>query len=79
MILGVGRDVRNKIALGECGRFPIYIDTCVHVIKYWCRIIYLEDNQYRRQCYYMLLKQNRAGRNNRVTNVRTVLCKKVLE
>lgn len=75
MVLGVGRDVRNKIVLGECGRFPIYIDTQVQVMKYWCKIIHLEENRYPRQCYDMLLRQDRAGKNNWVTNIRNILCK----
>ena len=26
-ILGVGQDIKNKIALGECGRYPLHIDS----------------------------------------------------
>ena len=74
MILGVGRDVKNNIALGDCGRYPIYIDTYVRVVKYWSRLLAMPENRYPKQCYEMLLKHDVAGRKNWVTHLRTLLC-----
>lgn len=74
MVLGVGRDVKNNIALGECGRFPIYIDTYVRMVKYWCRLQTMNDSRYPRQCYKMLQRHDQSGRRNWATHVRILLC-----
>jgi hypothetical protein len=74
MVLGVGRDVRNSFALGECGRYPIYIDTYTRVVKYWCRLITMSEDRYPRQCYNMLCMQDKSGRSNWVTKVKALLC-----
>ena len=74
MILCVGKDVKNNIALGECGRFPIYIDALVRMIKYWNRLLTMPDGRYPKQCYKMLLKHDLAGRKNWVTHLRILLC-----
>jgi len=54
MVLGVGRDVKNNICLGDCGRYPIFVDTVTRVIKYWLKILDMPDHRYPRQCYNML-------------------------
>ena len=74
LVLGVGRDVKNDIALGECGRFPIYIDCYVRVIKYWSRLLSMPNQRYPKQCYNMLKMHDKSGRRNWVTKVRTLLC-----
>eukprot|EP00745_Piridium_sociabile_P014687 TRINITY_DN21651_c0_g1_i6.p1 TRINITY_DN21651_c0_g1~~TRINITY_DN21651_c0_g1_i6.p1 ORF type:complete len:655 (+),score=42.51 TRINITY_DN21651_c0_g1_i6:130-2094(+) len=74
LVLGVGRDVKNNIALGECGRFPIYIDTYVRIVKYWCKLLTMSDSRYPKQCYKMLQMHDRSGRRNWATRVRTLLC-----
>ena len=72
-ILGVGRDVKNKIALGECGRFPIYIDSYMRLIKYWYKILAINDNRLPKQCYKMLYEQDLSGRKNWATSIKNIL------
>ena len=74
MILGAGRDVKNSVALGECGRFPVRIDVHVRIIKYWCKLLLMPDSRYPKQCYRMLYLHDKSGRANWVTRVRTLLC-----
>ena len=75
MVLGVGRDVKNSIALGECGRLPIVIDTQIRLIKYWCRLVNMPSDRYPKQCYNMLYSHDSSGRKNWVSEVRVLLCK----
>ena len=74
MVLGVGRDVKHNIALGECGRFPIYIDMYVRVIKYWIKLLHMDNNRYPKQCLSMLQRHDQSGRHNWATQVRHILC-----
>ena len=74
-ILGVGRDVKNIVAMGECGRFPIFIDSYCRVIKFWCKIMEMNDKRYPKQCYNMLVAHDKSGRINWVTKIRNILYK----
>ena len=74
MMLGVGRDVKNGVALGECGRYPILIDTQTRLMKYWCRLN-MPSNRYPKQCHNMLHAHDSAGRKNWASEIRLLLCK----
>ena len=36
--LGVHSKTTTVAALGELGRYPIYLDNVVHMVKYWLRL-----------------------------------------
>eukprot|EP00745_Piridium_sociabile_P032248 TRINITY_DN54259_c0_g1_i1.p1 TRINITY_DN54259_c0_g1~~TRINITY_DN54259_c0_g1_i1.p1 ORF type:complete len:488 (+),score=9.92 TRINITY_DN54259_c0_g1_i1:311-1774(+) len=74
MIFGVGRYLKNDIALGECGRFPIHIDAFLRMIKYWTKLLYMPDHRYPKQCYMMLQVHDVSGRTNWATHIRKLLC-----
>lgn len=75
MVLGVGRDVKNHIALGECGRFPVYVEVYTRIVKYWCRLLHMHDSRYPKQCYQMLMLHDISGRKNWASQVRKLLCR----
>ena len=60
-------------ALGECGRFPMYITQYTKCIKYWLQVIQLPEHRYPKQIYNMLLEQDRAGRVNWVSHIKAIL------
>jgi hypothetical protein len=37
-ILGVGSKASNLAVVGELGRYPLYIDIVISMIKYWIRL-----------------------------------------
>ena len=37
-ILGVGSKASNLAVVGELGRYPLYIDIVINMIKYWIRL-----------------------------------------
>jgi hypothetical protein len=37
-ILGVGSKASNLTVVGELGRYPLYIDIVISMIKYWIRL-----------------------------------------
>ena len=63
----------NHVVRGECARYPLYITTLVHVVKYWCRIIKMPNSKNVRKCYNMLLQQSENGKLNWVTRVKLLL------
>ena len=44
-------------------------------VKYWLKLIMMEDNRYPKQCYMMLYRLDQAERKTWATHVRTLLYK----
>lgn len=60
-ILRIPKRSPNIFARGELGRHTIYMTRCLKLIKYWLRILRLEDNRYPKVCYklqYKWINQN---------------------
>ena len=62
--LGVNQSVNNAVALGECGRLPIAVSYHIKFIKYWLRLIEMDNNRYPKSCYNMLKHLDDSGRAN---------------
>ena len=71
--LGVNSSVNNVVALGECGRLPLCVTYITNCIKYWCRLLRMEDHRYPKNCYKMLKSLDEAERQNWVSKVRELL------
>ena len=74
-ILGVSKTCNNVAVLGECGRLPLYTIYYTKCIKYWIKIIMMDDSRLPKSAYKMLLALDMAGRVNWVTNVKNLLYK----
>ena len=61
------------MALGECGRYLLYLDYFVKFLKYWCKIIQMPEHRYPNQCYLMLKYQDDKDKHSYATNVRNLL------
>ena len=72
--LGVDRRTPNDLVYGEVGRFPIQINACVHCIRYWLKLMRLEEHRLPLRAYKMLFNLDQRGKTNWVTNVRKTLC-----
>ena len=71
--LNVPLHCSNKMIYGETGRYPLFITTYVKCIKFWLKLTRLPMTRICRQAYEMLLLQHETGKQNWVTNVKTVL------
>ena len=58
---------------GECGRYHLYIQSQVKVIKYWLRLLDMPSSRLRRKCYNMMLLYDKNGQKNWVTGVKDLL------
>ena len=72
--LGVDRRTPNDLVYGEVGRFPIQINACVRCIRYWLKLIRMEEHRLPLTAYKMLLNLDQRGKTNWVTNIRKTLC-----
>ena len=71
----LSQNTANALALGECGRLPLYTTYVFRCIKYWIKLIRMENHRYPKQCYEMLNRLDAAGRNTWATSVKDVLYK----
>ena len=71
--LNVSFKVSNSFALGQCGRFPLHIQTHIRVLKYWLKIIHLPDHRYVKKAYNMLHYLQTVGQTNWASRVRDLL------
>ena len=72
--LGVDRRTPNDLVYGEVGRFPIQINACVRGIRYWLKLMRMEEYRLPLRAYKMLFHLDQRGKTNWVTNVRKTLC-----
>ena len=50
----VGLTACNAAVFGDCGRFPIWIDSTKMCIIYWMKILNMRDSRYVKKSYLML-------------------------
>ena len=72
--LGVSSKSPIPAVLGECGRYNLYVNCYVKCVKYWIKLIGLE-NSLLKSCYTMLLNLCNAGRRNWASEVKALLYK----
>ena len=71
--MGVGSQTSNVAVLGDCGRYPLFIEYFTKVVHYWFRLLNMEETRFPKQCYYMLKERDASGKVNWVTGVKSLL------
>ena len=71
--LGLSGKSSNMAALGECGRYPMYVTLYIKCIKYWLAILQLPEHRYPKQIYNMLREQDSAGRVTWASHIKSLL------
>ena len=71
--LGVPTKTPNKMIYGELGRYPLFVNSYVRCLKYWFRLLEMDQNRHPKQAYMMLFKLDENGKRCWVTEVREVL------
>ena len=66
-----GIKASNLGVVGDCGRYPMFIETRKRAVKYWLNI--LSDEKYVKKCYNMLYHFDVLGHSNWVTNIKHTL------
>ena len=72
--LGVPVRTPNKMVYGELKRFPLYINAIIRSVKYWIRLLNMEQSRLPKQAYSMLLSLDSNGKKCWITQVKELLC-----
>ena len=71
--LGVPIKTPNKMVYGDLGRYPLFINSYVSVIRYWCKLLQMNKERITYKAYSMLLNLDEAGKKCWVSEVREML------
>ena len=71
--INVSFRANNYAVLGECGRFPLYIETAKRALKYWNKILHMPEHRYVHKCYKMLYYFDALGQQNWATSIKNIL------
>ena len=76
LLLNVPTFTPNDMVLGELGRYPLYINSAIKVIKFWFRLLKQDNSRYSKKAYIMLhnAQQKDPGCSNWVSKVKYLLC-----
>ena len=58
----LGSYTADFLALGECGRLPLAVTYMSRCLKYWIRLLQMEEYRYPKQRYIMLKKLDENGK-----------------
>ena len=63
----------NDAVLGDCDRYPMYIEGMKRSMLYWLKILKLRDHRYVWKCYNMMRHYDQMGYSNWVSHIRKLL------
>ena len=73
--LGVPLRTPNKMVYGELGRYPLFVNSTLRCLKYWLRVLKMDDIRIPKQAYKMMILMDESEKKCWVTQVKNVLSK----
>ena len=73
--LGVPLRTPNKMVYGELGRFPLFVNSTLRCLKYWLRVLKMDNFRIPKQAYKMMSLMDESEKKCSVTQVKNVLSK----
>ena len=71
--LGVPKSTPNRMIYGELGRYPLFITTYIRCVKFWLRILALQDSRITKQAYLMQLSMTESGKQCWAFHIKNIL------
>lgn len=72
--LQVDRRTPNDLVYGELGRYPIYLNSYIKCIKYWLKLVCMNENRLPAVAYKTLRDLDNKGKITWVAKIRQCLC-----
>ena len=51
--LNVPLKTPNKCVLGDLGRYPLFVNSCIRAVKHWFKLLHMNENRLPKQAYHM--------------------------
>ena len=68
--LCVRLNASNDAVLRDCGCYPMYINATKSCVKYWLKILRMQNNRFVKKCYLMLKCYFEAGVSNWASEIK---------
>ena len=72
-VLNVGRTTPNCLAQSECGRYHLFVTYHLRAIKYWSKLLVMDERRYASKCYKQCYIHDQNGRCNWASDIRKLL------
>ena len=72
-LLGLGPRTPNVVVLGECGGYPLFFVSYSKCVKYWLKLLMMENGSLPKSVYNMLYNLCESGKKNWVSMVKDIL------
>jgi len=72
--LGLDSRTPNHMVYGDLGRYPLSINSCIRVVRYWLKLSKMKLDRLPKQAYVMLLNSAIPGHRNWAESVKQCLC-----
>ena len=60
--LNVPLKTPNKCVYGDLGRYPLFVNSCIRAVKYWFKLLHMNENRLPKQAYYMQINMELNGK-----------------
>ena len=65
----------NDLVYGEMKRYPITINFAINTIRYWLKVLEMDNRRLPKKAYSMLFDLDSKGKHTWASNIRNTLCK----
>jgi len=72
--LGVPTKTPNKMIYGDLYRYPLYVNSYTACIRYWFKLLQMNNERLPYKAYQMLLQLDNSGKQCWVSKIREILC-----
>ena len=69
----MGPRTPNVVVLGECGRYPLFVVSYSKCVKYWLKLLMMENGSLPKSTYNMLFNLCKYGKKNWMSMVKDIL------
>ena len=73
--LNVPLKTPNKCVYGDLGRYPLFVNSCIRAVKYWFKLLQMNENRLPKQAYHMQINMELNGKCCWASRLRDLLCK----
>ena len=73
--LNVPLKTPNKCVYGDLGRYPLFVNSCIRAVKYWFKLLHMNENRLPKQAYHMQINMELNGKWCWASRLRDLLCK----
>ena len=60
--LNVPLKTPNKCVYGDLGRYPLFVNSCIRAVKYWFKLLHMNENRLPKEAYHMQINMELNGK-----------------